>query len=118
MYLFQPKKATAYVTAFIVFTFHYVSISTLYCLATHKFYLYLHSTMYLFQLNTAKPAPKVKTFTFHYVSISTRISFRNTKCTILFTFHYVSISTTCVFHSFCLQPVHLHSTMYLFQQVN
>ena len=99
----------------ISFTFHYVSISTLFGAITYLF----HSL-----------------FTFHYVSISTYIHpvalyFRNiyiplciyfnadesqliTFCHSSFTFHYVSISTILSMFD-TASDVHLHSTMYLFQ---
>ena len=122
----------------VVFTFHYVSIST--------------TCKYPARCDNLK-------FTFHYVSISTSIIINSTSLKIIyiplciyfnirrspawftaindlhstmylfqpesvlyfpylsmiFTFHYVSISTRFL-HEFCFQWFHLHSTMYLFQR--
>ncbi len=99
----------------------------------------LHSTMYLFQhvqigfYNTLSLR-----FTFHYVSISTFRQPAPCFCRVAFTFHYVSISTlsccsysrwSCIYIPLCiyfnlnivmtlqLKKIHLHSTMYLFQQI-
>ncbi len=121
----------------ILFTFHYVSISTLIRLIMRLIFLHLHSTMYLFQLvPLLRLYMDVLTFTFHYVSISTiRIPhirhpgthiyiplciYFNAPLLLLcmvaltFTFHYVSISTSPVADDAPLYP-DLHSTMYLFQ---
>ena len=76
-----------------VFTFHYVSISTL--------TIFLSSSLY-------------PIFTFHYVSISTKSPITSEISPYEFTFHYVSISTCPQWLR--LQPgSYLHSTMYLFQ---
>ena len=99
----------------LVFTFHYVSISTCPVLFLFVFHSHLHSTMYLFQLECKieeltreviyiplciyfNPVacviyPDGYKFTFHYVSISTQSNVTLENCTIKFTFHYVSIST-------------------------
>ncbi len=77
------------------FTFHYVSISTLWDLYVVMLQTDLHSTMYLFQLSRKLFVDFLPLFTFHYVSIST-LSFPE--------------STDAV--------KHLHSTMYLFQHGN
>ena len=75
------------------FTFHYVSISTDGVYDSIAGSINLHSTMYLFQLN------------------SIVLSFLGFK----FTFHYVSISTKNIVQMY-YQQSYLHSTMYLFQQ--
>ena len=77
----------------ILFTFHYVSISTKYGLIAQ---------------------PCTLSFTFHYVSISTFLPVKDKINKSLFTFHYVSISTL---PGIAVPPTdhHLHSTMYLFQ---
>ena len=92
MYLFQHYRAAGFMLV-TLFTFHYVSISTLWIL------LKLISLL---------------KFTFHYVSISTRITFRNTKCAI---FIYIPL---CIYFNIIdpvtmLEMPYLHSTMYLFQ---
>ena len=116
MYLFQP---TLYAQRYsdVVFTFHYVSISTA---DTTEFF----SFSYI--------------FTFHYVSISTSniytpcvaiiiyiplcIYFNSPNdvvsiCSTLFTFHYVSISTKECQKTVRNLANYLHSTMYLFQRI-
>ena len=116
MYLFQ--LLLRFLTSLLAtrFTFHYVSISTIYQprlkvphLNLHStMYLfqpmwfarstllgkYLHSTMYLFQHPYTNPYKLIMIlFTFHYVSISTIIPTSSINSKIWFTFHYVSIST-------------------------
>ena len=76
----------------ITFTFHYVSISTNLQNIRQWHYIYLHSTMYLFQ----------------------QTQIWNEALTYLFTFHYVSISTGNISSIFQCN-YNLHSTMYLFQ---
>ncbi len=100
----------------LLFTFHYVSISTYAHIRVGFSKLcYLHSTMYLFQLIALFSRQAVKciyiplciyfnlspsslgrqlnVFTFHYVSISTLTIFLSSSLYPIFTFHYVSIST-------------------------
>ena len=129
-------KTCPYVLA--IFTFHYVSISTIVFILLENHLVYLHSTMYLFQLfheititfsqkiyiplciyfncDTSAICSHVNIFTFHYVSISTDFISDIVTCRHKFTFHYVSISTTpwYVIKSFLY---YLHSTMYLFQLI-
>ena len=98
-----------------LFTFHYVSISTITPMVALVRPLHLHSTMYLFQLHSRSfilisfiiyiplciyfnPIRKAATkkpskFTFHYVSISTILTKYAIQYIKQFTFHYVSIST-------------------------
>ena len=123
----------------VVFTFHYVSISTL--SEGNKCYWdwNLHSTMYLFQhtfitsksLNTDIYIPLCIYFNNFVIWKDTnQISIYIPLCIyfntfrgcfflfrLIFTFHYVSISTATL--SYVLQyNYYLHSTMYLFQQDN
>ena len=98
-----------------LFTFHYVSISTITPMVALVRPLHLHSTMYLFQLHSRSfilisfiiyiplciyfnpirkaAAKKPSKFTFHYVSISTILTKYAIQYIKQFTFHYVSIST-------------------------
>ena len=71
MYLFQLKPINK-LNSITVFTFHYVSISTVN-------YVDVDGTQHL--------------FTFHYVSISTNKATSYKVAFMIFTFHYVSIST-------------------------
>ena len=136
MYLFQPSGWADFVTdeyiyiplciyfnhclvdktlEYIIFTFHYVSISTNKRLSEKLMHNDLHSTMYLFQQEDVIDNRDSYTiyiplciyfncrtrysqrhswwFTFHYVSISTFIAFSIKNFWYIFTFHYVSIST-------------------------
>ena len=101
----------------IQFTFHYVSISTFMQFACKCFsYLDLHSTMYLFQLQTLLWSPCLRySFTFHYVSISTTFTFWLWLCCVYLhsTMYLFQQNRKNARESW--QP-HLHSTMYLFQQ--
>ena len=77
------------------FTFHYVSINTLFPLFKSSVYLSLHSTMFLLILTFRQViAWTAQLFTFHYVSINTPFSFFNSCTATSFTFHYVSINTS------------------------
>ncbi len=76
----------------LAFTFHYVSISTIVDIQAVVVVLDLHSTMYLFQQNRIWTVIREKIFTFHYVSISTIVLLIKHSLH-WFTFHYVSIST-------------------------
>ena len=73
MSLLLPVLSTEIIEAMCLFTFHYVSITTV----------------------TANNYFKVNTdFTFHYVSITTQYTDdRNYNALLFFTFHYVSITT-------------------------
>ena len=53
------------------FTFHYVSIKTDFSSVQIVFICYLHSTMYLLKLSGIPTACLTNGFTFHYVSIKT-----------------------------------------------
>ena len=77
-----------------LFTFHYVSISTDAQSETCRAFLYLHSTMYLFQHAGTRA---ILDYLCHlhstmYLFQHTKISFLCVPC-LIFTFHYVSIST-------------------------
>ena len=74
MSLLLPVLSTEIIEAMCLFTFHYVSITTV----------------------TANNYFKVNTdFTFHYVSITTQYTDdRNYNALLFFTFHYVSITTS------------------------
>ena len=133
---FNPLALSAFKCSLIKFTFHYVSISTLFYIHMQLGRVYLHSTMYLFQPGVSlgiiggavftfhyvsistiyrlAPAIHLDRFTFHYVSISTAMFVEFGTGTVGFTFHYVSISTS---HREVFFPYYfdLHSTMYLFQ---
>ena len=83
MYLFQlSTDHPAYAIPFL-FTFHYVSIST---------------------VNTSIFSFSPLLFTFHYVSISTTTFSKSTLYSSKFTFHYVSISTDFILSSKCSSP--------------
>ena len=120
MYLFQLLLAGLF-PILLIFTFHYVSISTFYFehtyhtlhhlhstmylfqpLSSHILkagYINLHSTMYLFQHSPISPERwRQMLFTFHYVSISTRLIIVRQLLPCEFTFHYVSISTVLHWH--------------------
>ena len=96
MYLFQLIGACGTFLATLLFTFHYVSIST---------------------RASIKNEGGAEKFTFHYVSISTLMSIVHFDICNAFTFHYVSISTRKLNVSGYIQT-YLHSTMYLFQLIN
>mgnify|MGYP003279654363 CR=1 FL=1 len=117
MYLFQRMHHAHYAMHHALFTFHYVSISTV--------------------LN-ALPISSTDKFTFHYVSISTlfflpvypiahdlhstmylfqQLAYQfDSADSLRFTFHYVSISTLYALMNYARKHRDLHSTMYLFQQ--
>ena len=74
MYLFQPKMMLLTFEIVILFTFHYVSIST----ATEVFNFVTGNEIYIplciyFNLPTISVVALLGPFTFHYVSISTII---------------------------------------------
>ena len=101
MYLFQLSRKL-FVDFLPLFTFHYVSISTLSFPESTDAVKHLHSTMYLFQPEPIYP--KV----YHYSHLhSTMYLFQqaltryNAMITARFTFHYVSISTINCFHRSC-----------------
>ena len=87
------------ITAFrnkVLFTFHYVSIKSIYCPIDKVVFIYLHSTMYLLNPIQSRLRRSIKSrFTFHYVSIKSQ--------------------TFTVFFS---DVKNLHSTMYLLNRVN
>ena len=72
------------------FTFHYVSIKSVYIFLWTWWWLYLHSTMYLLNQVSQKLLDLVWTFTFHYVSIKSQCQ-----------------------QEWKWNPLYLHSTMYL-----
>ena len=135
--IYFNQKYCSDVLSAVIFTFHYVSISTLNRHRLNAHHLYLHSTMYLFQ-----PSGWADFVTDEYIYIPLCIYFNPSRqasrsLSRRFTFHYVSISTAAVcdistyktniyiplciyFNSYTkrmntsMNP-YLHSTMYLFQ---
>ena len=95
MYLFQPKMMLLTFEIVILFTFHYVSIST----ATEVFNFVTGNEIYIplciyFNDISAEIESAAFKFTFHYVSISTHVVCALNSVGKVFTFHYVSISTS------------------------
>ena len=120
----------------ILFTFHYVSISTCYPrMCFRKVFIYIPLCIYFNVFGSGKTLSAVKIYIplciyFNdthqaYLTISNDIYiplciYFNVKNIYFireydkFTFHYVSISTLQI-QSFLRELLHLHSTMYLFQ---
>ena len=129
-----PNKPNPFFTQF---TFHYVSISTftahfisdivtcIYiplctyfnrrncCINSASSRIYIPLRIY-FNLIVCDFLHLDFLFTFHYVSISTSCRSPFNSRNNVFTFHYVSISTITPMVAL-VRPLHLHSTMYLFQ---
>ena len=98
------------------FTFHYVSIKTLYSEDCSLYNSHLHSTMYLLKPDTSAETLDYKEFTFHYVSIKTILVCCLIIGIFIFTFHYVSIKTLAfcfllqLFHQFTFHYVSIKTT--------
>ena len=121
----------------MLFTFHYVSIKSVWSVSLYITLSHLHSTMYL--LNPERSVGKTRThgniFTFHYVSIKSPVDVASEieslylhstmyllnqhgnkhKCKVqfLFTFHYVSIKSkanTVLNH--CLNAIYIPLCIY------
>ena len=94
MYLFQRttiRESSAYIVIYIPLCI-YFNVTDIRLVKPLS--VYLHSTMYLFQLGqTVVGTPLLLVFTFHYVSISTDSGHSGGGGSSRFTFHYVSIST-------------------------
>ena len=101
----------------LLFTFHYVSISTNLIIRkdTNQISIYIPLCIY-FNNDTSNDKTSVNSFTFHYVSISTSSI---TILTVLITYLH---STMYLFQQvlimdFAEADQYLHSTMYLFQPI-
>ena len=90
---FNHITICSYIFTFL-FTFHYVSISTLGNPTPSA--VSIKFTFHYVSISTQRiriAKTRVRTFTFHYVSISTTLTTNGTVLLSAFTFHYVSIST-------------------------
>ena len=97
----------------IIFTFHYVSIKSIWHVNSFHERYDLHSTMYLLNLEWSKKVPQN---TVHLHSTMYLLNPRSTSyqfsILLQFTFHYVSIKSAYQ-HCESFREIDLHSTMYL-----
>ena len=114
MFLLIQKTGSATITATYLFTFHDVSINTMYQTdLTSRIHLPLHSTMFLLIHITMKQIELDDLyFTFHDVSINTSRQYQEAQYLLDFTFHDVSINTGVTSRTAFLKHP-LHSTMFL-----
>ena len=110
LYLYQtPATARAATTAF---TFHYVYIY-IFSHSSHfpRWYIDLHSTMFIFIFAAATAAASLSSFTFHYVYIYIIGAATTAMASESFTFHYVYIymqkdalkkGSACIYIPLCL----------------
>ena len=114
MFLLIQKTGSATITATYLFTFHDVSINTMYQTdLTSRIHLPLHSTMFLLIHITMKQIELDDLyFTFHDVSINTSRQYQEAQYLLDFTFHDVSINTGRA-KFYPAKFLSLHSTMFL-----
>ena len=94
MYLLKPF-ITILSTKSLIFTFHHVSIKTVFLTHTRLAVIW---------------------FTFHHVSIKTELSLSDYDVYYLFTFHHVSIKTRRQY-MISIKSMNSHSTMYLLKPI-
>ena len=97
----------------IVFTFHYVYIYIFCVRSSRKAPLHLHSTMFIFILDSYEELNETAAFTFHYVYIYMQLTEDDRSLVKAFTFHYVYIYIVRQFKAAALK-MYLHSTMFIF----
>ena len=114
MSLLLPVLSTEIIEAMCLFTFHYVSITTV--TANNYFKVNTDFTFHYVSITTQYTDDRnynaLLFFTFHYVSITTGDIREGPLDDMLFTFHYVSI-TTANANIVVTREASLHSTMSL-----